>query len=309
MRYFRTGVLGAALFFCVFTPVVAQTNTTEEAYQQTLLTLIATLQQQIELLQRELAARVSDDPWPAMTTPIIAQESETLRFSDSDSVSVIGRYDLTEGSSHRMPYEQHEVYLERIFTLFPDEYEAQISEFIVFAGEDSNFDAFVETIPPQHEQWSYAVNREIIDDPNSSYNTDLIVHELAHVFGYEEIPGTSAPRQSECDEYFAQTGCPRKNSYIRTFIDQFWSKDDLRRTQDFTRSQDPISAAEEYYEHDEHEYVSAYAAVSPEEDFAESFLHYVLKNPPERGEARQKVEFFGVYDELQNMRTEIRRAR
>jgi len=53
-------------------------------------------------------------------------------------------------------------------------------------------------------------------------------------------------------------------------------------------------------------YVSEYAMLSAEEDFAESFMYFVLDLRPERGNtAREKIRFFSQYDEFEQIQRDI----
>lgn len=307
MYIIKTGVCALAVFFCVLTPVQAQSISTEETYRQTLIALVQTLQEHISQLQAQLAAQQVVGAMPAGS---VTGPSAVERERFSDTVPVIARYRLDGGEAlSAIPYLQYRQYLERIEELFPAEYEQRLGEFIVFNGEDSYFDAFVETIPPDHEMWAYAVNDELTDEVNAPYNTELIVHELAHLIGYDEVPGSVRPLEVECAEYFARTNCPLNNSYLGRFTEQFWSEAELGRAIAFAEEEDPIREVEEYYDERVTEYVSSYAATNPEEDFAESFLFFVLEPLPEEGEALEKVEFFADFPELNEMRREIRRQR
>lgn len=303
MQYLKTATIALALLFVCVTPVSAQVSS-EQEYRQSLIALIETLQQQIALLQAELDARLRVEQEVLPVSP----EVDAPRFSDS--VPVIARYKLAEGeATENIPYLDYRQYLVRIQEVFPEKYLDRLAEFVVFNGEDAYFDAFVETVPPDHEDWAYAVNDDVTEDADASYNTELIVHELAHVVGYDEVPGTVSPTEIDCPEYFKQTGCPLDNSYLGIFADRFWSNTDLERAFGYRETEDAVEEAEEFYDENEEEFVTSYAAVSPEEDFAESFMFFMIEEKPRTGEAREKVEFFDDFEEMRSMRTSIRRAR
>lgn len=53
-------------------------------------------------------------------------------------------------------------------------------------------------------------------------------------------------------------------------------------------------------------YVSKYAMYSPEEDFSESFAHFVLTQTPKGDNVKEeKILFFYQFEELVQLRTEI----
>lgn len=289
------------LCFLIAAPASAQTITADEQYRQALLALIARLEQQIALLEEQLEARLAEAANAQRT-----EERSYTRFSDS--VDIIARYPVDADLEDSILNLEHRTYVRRVLEVLPDAYEARLAEFIVFDGE-SYFDAFVETLPPEHDEWAYAVNEEVIDDASADYNTELIVHELAHIVGYDEVPGTARPASSNCHAYFRRTGCPLQNSYLGRFAARFWDAAGLERALSYTDEEDPTERAEEHYDDHELDFVTSYAAVSPEEDFAESFMFYMLEPRPKGGEARAKVEFFDAFEEFQNMRSEVRSAR
>ena len=104
--------------------------------------------------------------------------------------------------------------------------------------------------------------------------------------------------------------CPLKSSYIGQFADSFWSEEDLSRALDFSGSPEGTEMAYEYYDLHESDYVSDYAAVSPEEDFAETFAHFVLLGKPAgKNMGEEKVRYLYNYPDLVKLRQIIRQNR
>jgi hypothetical protein len=289
---------------CVFVCVLvvsplqahAQNVVNERSYQAVLLELIEALQKQIIILQAQLELQVESE-----------EKVEIDQASFSDSVSNVATYKIEDQTEViRIKNKEHREYFARVFELFPDEYDAKIKRFKVFEREDTEFDAFVETIPPKHDYWSYSVNDEIIKDQDSEANTELIIHELAHLVSYEDILGLVEPGQTSCKDYFKIHGCPAENSYLSKFVDEFWSTSDLGRAEWFAEAEVSFEEVYYYYKKHENEYVTGYAASSPEEDFSESFMFFVLDDFTKRGTtAQEKIDFFNRFTEMVPIKEEI----
>jgi hypothetical protein len=138
----------------------------------------------------------------------------------------------------------------------------------------------------------------MVSNPNSDENVELMIHELGHLVSYEEIIGVPRPLYTNCSGYFLGRGCPSQNSFLYQFVTRFWSNDDLFRVEEFSQTRNSSSRAYEYYDSHINDFVSDYAAIGPEEDFAESFLFFVLGIESSGSLAKQKVDFFNSYGEL-----------
>lgn len=291
-------VLCAVFVTSNFFPVPAQAQSpsvSEEPYRAVLLQLIVVLQQQIEVLQSELAAReVAFKPSEAIRT-----ESRLL----PDSARVIAEYPIAPTTGiDDVTDPTHREYVERVYELFPTRYDGRLARFAVFSDSKGMFDAYVETLPPQHETWLFAVNEAALGEVGTEASDELIFHELAHLISYDTIAGLAVPATQDCHEYFARTGCLAEDMYLHAFTDTFWSDADLDRALGFSQDADPLESAYEYYERNDRRYVSDYAALSPEEDFAESFAVYVTDPFLLDGSLRsRKVWWFDQFSELEEI--------
>lgn len=286
----------AGIFFCVAQPVQAQTSPSEVEYRAVLLELIKTLQLQIQLLQSEMGDRQN------VVTPVDYGYSKII---DSDEVTISYSIDHTS-DIESIEDSLHKTYFNRVFELFPDEFDSKVRQLVVFGGDDAEYDAFVETLPPSHEFWSYATHQDMLSHVDSDANTELIVHELAHIVSYEEIIGVANAANQVCVGYFKRLGCPSSNSYLKKFIADFWSDDDLERAEDLLLESDYYETAYNYYLEHDTEFVSDYATVAPEEDFAETFAFFVLDIPVAGTIAQRKIDFMKNHSELNLFRLEIR---
>jgi hypothetical protein len=291
-----------ALFLSVnfLLPVATHAQSTEADYQTVLKELIRTLQTQIAVLQIQLAEQKANEQ--AVAKEVVRP---TTVFNDAP---VLNRYVINQPSDVNKIFSlEHRSYLERVFELFPEKYDNKIKEFTVFKDKNGEFGAFVETLPPDNLAWTFAVNSDLLGREDDLTNSELIVHELAHIISYEEIEGVPLPGTATCNAYFRTQGCPKNNAYIASFVDDFWSDWDLDRAVVFRQEDSPVDAAYDYYESlNENEYVSGYAALSPEEDFAESFAQYVMSREPKKDTiSSDKVWWFDQFTELKNTRSTI----
>lgn len=294
------------------------TSSIEEQYRAALLQLIDLLQKQLSALQAELVETrsvVTDTPVETEFKPVVTPHPHlneaTAAYTVADTlvktplmreVTVLGGYVADpETGNFYIAEALPSAYFNRVLSLFPTAYAGAIGQFVVFDGKETEYDAFVETLPPRHDAWVYAAHEDMLADPTSAVNTELIVHELAHVVGYDEIAGVPRPTTQTCVDYFDHHGCPLANSYLSVFVDRFWSAADLDRAETFATGE---SSSVEYYKTHKSAYVSDYAASGPEEDFAESFMYFVL-GKESRGEAAEKVAFFGTYPALRTLRADV----
>lgn len=287
-------ILSCALFS---TPSVSQAEgyDVESEYRTLLIELIKTLQAQIISLQTELEDRQN-----------INSENKIELIFEKNSIGVTKTYKINDVSDvKRIGNSVHRKYFQRMFDLFPSEFDLKIKELAIFSEEDVEFDAFVETLPPEHDSWLYGISEEMFEYTDSDANTELVIHELAHIVGYEEITGLAKPASQTCNSYFKQYGCPSKNSYLAQFVSNFWSEDELSRAKDFARSNNISTLAYEYYLTSETQYVSDYAVVSPEEDFAETFMFFVLGLEVRDGVVQDKINFMNSFPELRSIQSDI----
>lgn len=265
----------------------------EVSYRATLLELINLLEQQIVVLQAELKGRslVEGGAGNSFLSKAVPIRANYFVESPAEVQTIVNQ--------------SHQEYFKRVFEIFPPEYGSKIRQLKVFGGEDLEFDAFVETLPPDNQYWSYAVHEGMLDELDSRFNIELIIHELAHIVSYEESTGVISSTEISCSAYFQTYGCPAEDSYLNQFVERFWSDDDLSRIVQFSDATNPLSLIKNYYRQHKTEFVTGYAAKGPEEDFAESFLYYVINEPVLGTEVKQKVDFFSEYQTLVTVRNQI----
>lgn len=147
--------------------------------------------------------------------------------------------------------------------------------------------------------WVLAANLSFADDEDLLLST--LVHEYGHILSLsaDEVP----PDDGTCDTWQTSEGCVEPASALARFQERFWAGyDDAPQPDD-----DDADAAYEFYLAHEADFVSDYAATNVVEDFAETFMTFVLETPPAgRSLTARKLAFF---DDLPQYRAERERIR
>lgn len=298
IRIYAVQIVFLLVLSILFTPVGVQAQSSPvsgaDPKQAVLLELIATAQNQIYLLQAQLDASQNTEKTIQLADSVSAQ-------TVLDGALVLKRYDLSPGQGiDSVTNLEQRQYLERVYELFPEQYRIKLREFLVFADRSGQYGAFVETIAPAHDFWTFAVSADLIGEQDSDLSTELIVHELAHLISYESVAGVPLPKTASCHEHFRRRGCPKDNSYLAQFVKMFWNDADLDQALQFKKATDSLQEADSYYLTRADDYVSGYAALSPEEDFAESFAQFALAiQSPTGVVANQKIAWFTQFADLQ----------
>jgi len=131
-----------------------------------------------------------------------------------------------------------------------------------------------------------------------------MMHELTHVFAQE--PGAQLVVQTvadECDTFHNGAGCLTDDSYLWAWIQEFWPDEALEGLP-ADGSPNDLEDAEQRCR-DDAGYTGAYAAVHPEEDFAETFSAYVYEVETDPALA-DKLAFFDRYPEFVAIREHAR---
>lgn len=204
--------------------------------------------------------------------------------------------------------------------LVPPDQRPYLTKYVVFTDGPEEVLAFVTPDTDDPTKWLLGV--DIADTSNPEELTFTLIHEFAHLMtlNSSQVPVDEElalePDNEElyeeaaaaCPVYFPGEGCSEPTSYINTFYERFWA-DIYEEWSEISWIEDEdeyAAAAEEFYLSREDDFVSDYAAISPEEDIAESFSTFVLKPKPTGDTlADQKVAFFYNYPELVKLRAEM----
>lgn len=162
----------------------------------------------------------------------------------------------------------------------------KVNQFRVFYDTEMNLDAYVETREVLTKKTIVGVNREWFDlevFANKQAMARLLVHEYAHII-FSERP-----------------------DLVKNFVAQFWTIADKNREQEFALLSNEIVFSKLDKGFDSSRFVSSYAALSSDEDLAETFVDFVLKAKPNGNSVKeQKIKSFYLDSELVKERTRLR---
>ncbi len=160
------------------------------------------------------------------------------------------------------------------------------------AGDESTF-AYVNTVDDDGTRFQMSVNIDAAEEFPDEVAVTL-AHEFSHVL-------TSLPDQldrwadpDDCPTYFNGEGCYLPTSIMAGWIEAFWA--------DLIDEVDPYAEASaeagDARCNLDPRFLGAYAASSPEEDFAETFAAFVMGVPVDEPEQREKLEWIADQPDL-----------
>ncbi|MDO6812510.1 hypothetical protein [Tenacibaculum soleae] len=212
-------------------------------------------------------------------------------------------------------------YWKEFYRIFPKELTTKYIKRIILMtdGVDEKVGALV-SLNSRNDKWQLEID---IKDVNlKSRNKKRLyesVYTMTHEFGHlltlnkTQIRPTSKSKQEEGELYLTLEGEAYKNSYINKFVNIFWKGalldnwDVIQRDFCYTEA-NCVEKLYDLYQDNSSEFLTDYAAISPEEDIVESWTAFVLRskvrNP--RTIAQKKINFFYQFPELVAYRKMIR---
>lgn len=147
-------------------------------------------------------------------------------------------------------------------------------------------------------QWALAVN--LAADGRGELIATL-VHEYAHLLSLSTEQFD--PKAADCPTLELSEGCARDDATLLEFQRRFWSA--------YTDAPEPEStddvAAFSFFQRNKEDFVSSYAATNVVEDYAESFMTFVLEDEPATDSpVAAKLALFWEYPELVAIRERVR---
>ena len=161
----------------------------------------------------------------------------------------------------------------------PDDRTTMIDEVEIFVGSQTN--AYVKVAGGTSA--ALGLNAEPFI-PSETIQNNL--HELAHLISLTPDEVEYGVEEADCwTNYTEEGGCFYEDSYLYLFYERFWVP---------------------YYEETGEYFLSEYATTHEQEDFAESFMYFVLyRQPAGMTVAEQKLQFFYEFEELVMLRAEL----
>ena len=200
---------------------------------------------------------------------------------------------------------------DEIKLIIPPDYLSYISNLLVFSDGSENTLAYV--IQDENStKWTVAV--DLIDsiDYKGNFSRDFIdtlIHEFMHLITLNDSQ-MDLNIYEFGESYTIDEGSLKPDSYLNEFYNKFWKNHQeqiyLQKRTDYPADEKDY-LTQIFYEKHQNEFISEYAATSPEEDISETFMEFVLKNKPDGKEIKyEKIRFLYNYSELVNLRNYIR---
>ena len=183
----------------------------------------------------------------------------------------------------------HQAIWDVFISLFPAErLDGIFVSYEIFEGDDGTV-AYVYNIDESLAEWVMGYNIDEAENfPEEIVLT--LVHEYGHVLSLESSQMSDSDEAS-CATYYTGEGCVAPGSYLYAFYTEFWFGTETDAEGEGRAS----------------DYISEYATTNIAEDFAETFMTFVLNDRPSSNTvADQKVKFFYNYPELVSLRDHIR---
>jgi len=224
-----------------------------------------------------------------------------------------------------------------IFTKLIPENQRNVSVFYITTDGVDGISGGIERDADDISKWhlfydiSDAYPIEFIDDNEIIYTT---IHEFGHIVssGPDQIDvdlelvnfwDSNIISEKEQNELFQMKsklchpkimvvdGCAKTNSYINLFYQKFWADiiSDWDEIQYIEDDEEFYEQSDLFYEEFQDRFVSIYSSTNIDEDIAESWTAFVLRDKP-TGEtmSEQKIRFFYNFSELVDIREHIRKG-
>lgn len=208
----------------------------------------------------------------------------------------------------------HQRVWQRFNTLFPRPMHPHINCFIAMTDGNKGLSAYVRAAH-RPGKWCLAVDISEMAPGNKirQLRADrTLIHEFAHVLMVREDQYGYDNYGPQCMATETLTGCPKPDAYFTRFWLAFWlANPELGQP---VPSLTPLAntGGPERYKKFPEKFVSIYAATNAVEDFAESWMTFVLKpdvssgGPDANLEKKSKVLFFNQFPELVALRAKVR---
>ncbi len=155
------------------------------------------------------------------------------------------------------------------------------------------------------------------DNTRISQSIYTLVHEFGHLLtlNHTQIKPAKRRKQEKGDPYVTIEGVATKDSYINKFVEEFWGGglltewDRIQKNFCMTEQKSCLEKLYGLYKDNYTDFLTDYAAESPEEDIAESWTAFVLGEKYDNPQtiAEKKVNFFYQFEELVYYRKVIKK--
>lgn len=212
----------------------------------------------------------------------------------------------------------HQLVWDYASALLPPEFLKWINKYVIFTdGEQRGWAAWV-NVSESFDQSHWTLGVDIADSENPVDLTYTLIHEFGHLISLnsDQISQTDYyygwnQNPEACPQFMNPDGCSKPDSYINSFYQKFWvdTFEEWRETVEkpnVESEEEFRPLVDQFYAKHEDRFVDAYAATNIYEDFAETFMLFVIEPKPANNSiADQKILFFYDFPELVAMRQQM----
>lgn len=212
----------------------------------------------------------------------------------------------------------------RIFyNLFPKKItQRYIKRITLFTDGTDEKTGALAALSTKNDQWQLSLDVTDVNFKSDSkervfQSLYTYLHEFGHLLTLNntQIKPSKKVKQEEDAPYLTFEGEAYKNSYMNKFVKRFWSGgllnewDVIQRKYCITEHKQCIDKLYDLYKDNYTDFLTDYAAESPEEDIVESWTAFILYNKIEDPGtvAEQKINFFYQFPELVKYRRIIKK--
>lgn len=250
-------------------------------------------------------------------------KSAPINDNDNEQIGVWeiknGIFIETDDNTSKLAKEQWKVF----YGIFPKKVtQKYIKRLVLFSDGVDEKTGSLGTLSKENDEWQLGIDPKDVNFKTN--NKDRIyqsLYTLIHEFGHlitlnnTQIKPTEKTGQTEEEPYLTAEGEAFKNSYINLFVMRFWSGqllkdwDFIQKKYCYVEQKSCVDKLYGLYKDNYSDFLTDYAAESPEEDIVESWTAFVLEKKVEKPEtvADQKINFFYQFPELVKYRKIIRK--
>jgi hypothetical protein len=214
----------------------------------------------------------------------------------------------------------HEWIWDYFAAIIPASERSFVTEFSAISDGQSRILGAVSQSFDSATRWGLRI--DVVDASDHYSLTYTLMHEFGHLvtlkpsqvrvdealFDNPDREDLYEKADAACTRYFTNEGCSTADSYINEFFNRYWT-DKYEEWQAIDKTQKDAAyyaALYDFYKAYQDQFLTDYAATSPEEDMAEAWAFFVLAPKPEPNSiADEKILFFYEYPELVRLRQEI----
>ncbi|WP_342388715.1 hypothetical protein [Salinicoccus bachuensis] len=241
---------------------------------------------------------LGDDHLAALNSYIDIRESPHMFVENRSRIHYItytvADFALTSPTAHEaLPVgsqEEFEAIWTRFRTFFPDEHIKDIDQFELFSDGEGNTLAYVDVT-----ETGTTLAVDIRDNRNLPSEYRTLIHEFAHVYS---LPIEAFEDNStDLDQL-------KEDTLMADYTERFWSQYGEEWIENKFKSQ-PESEA--FYNNNINDFHEPYQATNPKEDFAITFLHFIINEMPEESSQLKDIKVRALYEdpELVGLRVDI----